>query len=159
MTVSISGDGPLAHELAQQFDALFFRPALLNDAFHFKVCNGAGELKAERFGNRLFVFEKLYFAAQVRLLLIQRQDSEAPLAARIDIEAAVLLAISELLNDHCTANARDAILHRQHDAELGSGGRGLANHFLVARLEYVEGDHVAGEYDESQGKERKQPVG
>lgn len=106
----------------------------------------------------MVVVEKLHLAAQVRFPPIERQNFKAPFAARVDVETAVSLAVANFLHEDRAAGTGDAVASRQHDAELGSGRGSLAYHFLVTGLEYMQGDYVAGEHDQSQGKERKQPV-
>lgn len=112
----------------------------------------------------LLVVEVLDLAAQISLLVVQRHDAETPPAAGDHVEAAIRIPVDDRFHGDRTAGTGNAVflfgalspLDGAHDAELGSGGFGLAHHFPVTLFENMQRQGGAGEHDKLEREEREQ---
>ena len=81
--------------------------------------------------------------------------AERPRAARQQVHAPVFHLLEHLLDRHRAADVAQPVVGEPDDPELALGLQALADHRLVALLEDVQRNQLAGQRDEPQREQRK----
>ena len=116
------------------------------------LVGGAEQLRVDVLGA---VLDELDDAGGIGEVALALEDAERPRAAREQVHPAVVEPLEHAVDLAGAADLAQAVLRQPDDPELLLVAQALVHHRLVALLEDVQRDQLAGHRDEPEREQRK----
>jgi dehydrogenase/reductase SDR family protein 7B len=109
-------------------------------------------------GRPRVVCKEMHAGLQIGLLLVEKENFEAPPAGRNDIQPPIGVFPHHSFNRGSASNVDQSVLFEQHNSEFRLLFEGFPDHQLVSALEDMQGQSRLGKQHHFQREQRKQQV-